>query len=44
MKYMPSPSSMHETGHSQLVHWGNPEGWDREGGMRGVHDWGQMYT
>ena len=22
---------MHETGHSKLVHWDNPEGWDGEG-------------
>ena len=32
---MTRPSSMHETGHSELVHWDNPEGWDREGGGRG---------
>jgi len=25
----------HETGHSQLGHWDNPEGWDGEGGGRG---------
>ena len=29
---------MHETGHSKLVHWDNPEGWDREGDGRGVRD------
>ena len=29
---MASPGSMHETGHSGLVHWEDPEGWDREGG------------
>ena len=23
---------MHETGHSKLVHWDDPEGWDGEGG------------
>ena len=28
---------MHETGHSKLVHWDNPEEWDGEGGGRG---WG----
>ena len=28
---MTSPSSMHETKHSQLVHWDNAEGWDGEG-------------
>ena len=22
---------MHETGHSKLLHWDNPEGWDGEG-------------
>ena len=27
---------MHETGHSELVHWDNPEGWDGEGGGGGV--------
>ena len=32
---MTSPSSMHEAGHSKLVHWDNPEGWDGEGGERG---------
>ena len=26
---------MHETGHSGLVHWDDPEGWDGEGGRRG---------
>ena len=29
---------MHETGHSELVHWDNPEGW--EGGGRGGLGWG----
>ena len=37
---MTSPSLMHETGHSKLVHWDDPEGWDGEGGGRGVQDWG----
>ena len=41
---MASPSSMHETGHSEPVHWDNPEGWDGEvGGGSGwgtyVHPW-----
>jgi len=27
---------MHETGCSGLVHWDDPEGWDGEGGGRGV--------
>ena len=35
---MTGPSSMHETGHSKLVHWDNPEGGDGEGGERGIQD------
>ena len=36
---------MHETGYSRLVHWDDPEGWDRERGGRGFQDWeGHMYT
>ena len=35
---------MHETGHSKLVHWDNPEGWNGEGGGRGDQDGEQMYT
>ena len=31
---------MYEIGHSKPVHWNNPEGWDREGGGRGVQDGG----
>ena len=41
---MTSPSSMHETGHSKLVHWDHPEGWDGEGGGKGAQDGGHMYT
>ena len=26
------------------VHWDNPEGWDGEGGVRGIQDGGHMYT
>ena len=44
VKEITSPSSMHETGHSKLVHWDNPEGWNWEGGGRGVQDRGNMYT
>ena len=33
-----------KTGHSKLVHRDNPEGWDGEGGGRGVQDGGHMYT
>ena len=35
---------MHETGCSGPVHWDDPEGWDGEGGGRGVQDGGHMYT
>ena len=35
---MTSPSSMHETRHSKLVHYDNPEGWDGERGGRGIQD------
>ena len=35
---------MNETGYSKPVHWDNPEGWDGEGGGRGVWDVGHMYT
>ena len=30
--------SMHDTGCLGLVHWDDPEGWDGEGGVRGVQD------
>ena len=39
-----SPCSMHESGHSGLVHWDDPEGLEGEGGGRGVRDEGHMYT
>ena len=29
---MTDASLMPETGHSKLVHWDNPEGWDGQGG------------
>ena len=44
MKQTASPGSMHETGCSGLVHWDDPEGWDGEGGRRGVQDGEHMYT
>ena len=40
VKEMTSPSSIHETGHSKLLHWDNSEGWDGEGSVRGVWDRG----
>ena len=44
VKRIASPGSMHETGCSGLVHWDDPEGWDGEGGRRGVQDGEHMYT
>ena len=44
VKQMTSPSLMHETGHSKLARWDNPEGWDAEGGGRGIQDGEHMYT
>ena len=44
LEQITSPSSKHETEHSKLVHWDNPEGWDGEGCGRGVQDEGHMYT
>ena len=44
VKRIASPGLMHETGCSGLVHWDNPEGWDGEGGGRGVQDGEHMYT
>ena len=35
MKQIASPGSMHEPGHSGLVHWDNPVGWDGEVGGKG---------
>ena len=29
---------MHKAEYSKLVHWDNPEGWNGEGGERGVQD------
>ena len=43
VKQIASPGLMHETGCSGLVHWDDPEGWDGEGGGRGVQDGGHMY-
>ena len=43
VKRTASPGSMHEIGCSGLVHWDDPEGWDGEGGGRGVQDGEHMY-
>ena len=44
VKPITSLGSMHNTGCLGLVHWDDPEGWDREGGGSGVRDEGHMYT
>ena len=44
VKRITSPGSMHDTGCLGLVHWDDPEGWDREGGGSGVQDEEHMYT
>ena len=44
VKRILSPSLMHETGCSGLVHWDDPEGFDGEESGRGVQDGEHMYT
>ena len=44
VKRITSPGSMHDTGYLGLVHWDDSEGWDGEGGGRGVQDGEHMYT
>ena len=44
MKRVTSPGSMHDTGCLGLVHWDDPEGWDREVGGKGVQDGEHMCT
>ena len=44
MKRIASPGSMQDTGYLGLVHWDDPEGWYREGGVRGVQDGEHVYT
>ena len=43
-KRITNPGSMQDTGCSGLVHWDDPEGWDGEGGGRGVQDGEHVYT
>ena len=38
VKRIASPDLVHDTGCLGLVHWNDPEGWDGEGGERGVQD------
>ena len=42
-KRIASLGSMQGAGCLGLVHWDDPEGWDREGGGRWVQDWGHVY-
>ena len=44
VKQIASPGSMHEAGCSGLVHWDDPEGWDGDGGGRGIQDGEHVYT
>ena len=44
MKRVNSLGSIHDTGCLGLVHWDDPEGWDGEGGGKGVQDGEHMYT
>ena len=44
VKQIASPGLMHESGCSGLVHSDDPEGWDGEGGGKGVRNGGHMYT
>ena len=43
-KRIASPGSMQDKGFLGLVHWDDPEGWDREGSGKGVQDWEHVYT
>ena len=44
VKRIASLGSMHDPGRLGLVHWDKPEGWDGEGGGKGVQDGEHMYT
>ena len=44
MKQIASPGLTRDTGCSGLVHWDDPDGWDGEGGGRGVQDGEHVYT
>ena len=44
VRWITGPDSMHETGCSGLVRWDDHEGWDGEGGGRGVQDGEHVYT
>ena len=44
VKRIASPGLMHDTECSGLMHWDDPEGWDGEGGGKGVQDGEHVYT
>ena len=44
VKQIANPGLRHETGYSVLVHWDDPEGWDSEGGGKGVQDGKHVYN
>ena len=44
VRLITNPDLMHDTGCLGLVHWDDPEGWDGEGGGRGIQDGEHMYT
>ena len=44
VKQIASPGSMQEAGCSVSVHGEDPEGWDGEGGGRGVQDGEYMFS
>ena len=44
VKQIASPGLKHGAGCSRLVHWDDPEGWDGDGGGKGVQDGEHMYT
>ena len=43
-KWIASPGLIHDTGCLGLVHWDDPEGWDGDGGARGIQEGEHMYT
>ena len=44
VKRIASPCLMHDIGCSGLVHWEYPEGWNGEGGGKGVQEGEHVYT
>ena len=44
VKQIARPGLMHETGYSGMVHWDDHEGWDGDGGGRGIQDGEHVYT